>query len=200
MKRLNGLRVFVAAAWIVGAGLSVTGQNVRQDARSMREKVETITAQAERPTLQVRRTTVTEQEVNAFLLYDTGLQLPAGVVEPAVTIVGPGRVSARALVDLDAVRREKSPTSFLDPTYYLTGKLPVTATGLLRAANGVGRVEIESAAVGNIAVPKLVLQEIVSYYSRTPENPRGIGLDDPFALPAKIREIQVQRGLAIVIQ
>ena len=42
-------------------------------------------------------------------------------------------------------------------------------------------------------MPKFVLQEIVSHYSRTPEKPAGIGLDDPFALPARIREIQVER-------
>jgi hypothetical protein len=40
----------------------------------------------------------------------------------------------------------------------------------------------------------------VSYYSRTPEKPAGIGLDDPFALPARIREIHVERGQAIIVQ
>ena len=33
-------------------------------------------------------------------------------------------------------------------------------------------------------IPKAVLQEIVSYYSRSPERPDGLSLDDPFALPA----------------
>jgi hypothetical protein len=49
-------------------------------------------------------------------------------------------------------------------------------------------------------VPKLILQEIVSYYSRSAQKPAGIGLDDPFELPAKIREIQVLRGQAIIVQ
>ena len=64
----------------------------------------------------------------------------------------------------------------------------------------MGRFQLESAAVGGMPIPKLVLQEIVGYYSRTPQNPSGINLDDPFALPARIREIQVQRGQAIVVQ
>ena len=34
------------------------------------------------------------------------------------------------VVDLDAVRRQKAPTSLLDPMNYLTGRLPVTATGV----------------------------------------------------------------------
>ena len=70
----------------------------------------------------------------------------------------------------------------------------------LRNCNGVGRFQLESASVSSIPVPKLLLQEIVSYYSRTPDNPSGISLDDPFALPARIREIQVERGQAIIVQ
>ncbi len=138
--------------------------------------------------------------MNSYLIYDAHEQLPAGVVEPSVTILGTGRVSGRAVVDLDAVRKQKAPTSLLDPMNYLTGRLPVTATGVLKTSNGVGRFELESAHVSSIPIPKMLLQEIVSYYSRTPDNPSGISLDDPFALPARIREIQVERGQAIIVQ
>jgi hypothetical protein len=83
---------------------------------------------------------------------------------------------------------------------YLTGRLPVTAVGTLSTENGVGRFQLESAAVSGVTVPKAVLQELLSYYSRTPENPAGINMDDPFALPARIREIKVGQGTAVVIQ
>jgi hypothetical protein len=109
-------------------------------------------------------------------------------------------VSGRAVVDLDAVRKSKKPTSLLDPMNYLFGRLPVTATGTLKTSEGVGRFELESASAGSIPIPKVLLQEIVSYYSRTRENPAGLSLDDPFALPARIREIQVERGQAIIVQ
>jgi len=49
-------------------------------------------------------------------------------------------------------------------------------------------------------VPKSVIQELLSYYSRTPENPAGINMDDPFELPAQIREIRVAPGAAIIVQ
>jgi hypothetical protein len=143
---------------------------------------------------------VTENEVNSYLVYEAREQLPTGVVQPSVTILGTGRVSGRAVVDLDAVRKEKAPTSLLDPMNYLTGRLPVTATGTLKTSNGVGHFQLESAAVSSIPIPKFLLQEIVSYYSRTPDKPAGISLDDPFALPARIREIQVERGQAIIVQ
>jgi hypothetical protein len=172
----------------------------RRDADVLKAKVASINAFAQHPGRQPRRTTVTETEVNAYLTYDAPRDLPAGVVDPAVTILGTGRVSARAVVDLDAVRKEKKPTSLFDPMSYLIGRLPITATGVLTTSNGVGRFALESAAVSSIPVPKIVLQEIVSYYSRTPQNPTGIGLDDPFALPARIREIHVERGQAVVVQ
>ena len=84
----------------------------------------------------------------------------------------------------------------MDPMNLATGRLPVTATGLLTTSNGVGRFQLESASLGPVPIPKVLLQEIVGFYSRTPENPAGIGLDDPFALPARIREIQVEPGRA----
>ena len=179
--------------------LADAGPN-RRDSETLKQKVALINAHAEKPTRQGHRTTLTEREVNSYLVYDAGSQIPAGVVEPSISILGAGRLSGRAVVDLDAVRKAKNATSFWDPMSYLTGRLPVTATGTLKTANGTGQFLLETAAVAGVPIPKLVLQEIVSYYSRTPGNPSGIGLDDRFALPARIREIQVERGQAIIIQ
>ena len=186
----------VLAAGLSGAEL----RPERRDADALKEKVAAINAFARRPSRQSRRTTVTQTEVNAYLTYDAPPDLPVGVVDPAVTILGTGRVSGRAVVDLDAVRKERKPTSLFDPMSYLGGRLPIAATGTLTTSNGVGRFALESASVSGIPVPKIVLQEVVSYYSRTPQNPAGISLDDPFALPSRIREIQVERGRAVVVQ
>ena len=194
-------RPAVACALVyLGITVHADVQATRRDATALKQKIATITAQADRPAKQPRRTTVTEGEVNSYIVFEARDQVPTGVVDPYITIVGGGRVTGRAVVDLDAVRKQKNPTSLLDPMNYLMGRLPVTATGVLRTTNGVGRFELESAAVSRIPVPKLCLQEIVSYYSRTAQNPAGINLDDPFELPARIREIQVERGQAIIVQ
>ncbi len=191
----------IAAALVLAAAATRADTPAsKQDAEMLRQKVATINAFGERKVTRTLRTTITENEVNAYLVFDARDQLPAGVVEPSVAILGTGRVSGRAIVDLDAVRKAKATASLLDPTNYLTGRLPVTATGVLTTNNGVGRFQLESATVGGVPVPKLLLQEIVSYYSRTPDKPAGIGIDDPFALPARIREIQVERGHAIIVQ
>jgi hypothetical protein len=186
-------------AWLATVALVALPDPSRAAAESLRRKVTGITDFSARPTPQPHRTTVTEEEVNAFLAFDAGDQLPAGVVQPAITIIGTGRVSGRAMVDLDAVRKQKA-RGFLDPLNYATGRLQVTATGVLTTSNGVGMIELQSAALGALPIPKVILQEIVSYYSRTPERPAGIDLDAPFALPARIREIQVETGRAVVVQ
>jgi len=192
------------AAALAGALLAYTslGADVRasrRDADLLKQKVATIQLGA-KSTGQARRTTLTQDEVNAYFALDAHNDLPVGVVEPSVTILGTGRLSGRAVVDLDAVRKSKHPTSLLDPATYLIGRLPVTAIGVLKTSNGVGRFQFESATVGGIPLPKTLLQEIVSYYSRTPGTPAGVNLDDPFPLPARIREIQVEPGQAVIIQ
>jgi hypothetical protein len=201
---MTGKAISTVVVGILGfaaiASLRADGRASKRDAASLKQKVAAITAQGERPSTTGRRTIVTENEVNSYLLYEAGDQIPAGVVEPSIAVVGGGRLSGRAVVDLDAVRKQKAPTSLLDPMNYLMGRLAVTAVGTLKTSNGVGHFELESSSVGSVPIPKILLQEIVTYYSRTPEKPAGISLDDPFQLPARIREIQVDRGQAIIVQ
>src|SRR5258708_1321802 len=164
-------------------GLDADVRTSKRDAATLKQKVATINAHAERPGKAARRTIVTESEVNSYLVYDGREQIPMGVVEPSIAVLGTGRLSGRAVVDLDAVRKQKAPTSLLDPMNYLMGRLAVTAVGTLKTANGVGHFELESSSVGSVPVPKILLQEIIGYYSRTREKPAGISLDDPFPLP-----------------
>jgi hypothetical protein len=194
------LTASLLAPFVLVAALQGDVRTSKKDAALLKQKVATITAHGEKAIKEPRKTILTESEVNSYLAFDAKEQLPAGVVEPWVTALGPGRVSGRAVVDLDAVRKSKNPTSLLDPMNYLFGRLPVTATGTLTTSNGVGRFALESASAGSIPIPKMLLQEIISHYSRTRENPSGLSLDDPFALPSRIREIQVDRGQAIIVQ
>jgi hypothetical protein len=149
-----------------------------------------------------KQTPILENELNSYLRYELREEVPAGVTEPTITIVGDGRVTGSAVVDLDAVKqaRQSNSSSWFDPMRLLSGKLPVTASGVLQTQQGTGRFMLESAEISGIPVPKTVLQQVVSYYSRSPQNPSGVNLDDAFELPARIREIRVQPGQAIVVQ
>jgi len=130
------VRATAAFAAVATCAMGAGTAPQRRDADTLKAKVAAINAFAQRPTRQLRRTTVTETEVNAYLTYDAHRDLPVGVIDPTVTILGTGRVSGRAVVDLDAVRKEKKPTSLFDPMSYLGGRLPITATGVLTTSNG----------------------------------------------------------------
>jgi hypothetical protein len=147
-----------------------------------------------------RRTPVSESEVNSWFAYRARPLLPVGMTEPQITIIGEGKVSGAATVDLDAVARTKRTGSLIDPWSLLGGRLPVTVSGVLRTQNGQGRFELQQAAVSGVPIPKSVLQELVSYYSKSADDPRGLDLDEPFELPAGIRQIEVGQGQAIVVQ
>jgi hypothetical protein len=204
------LRLAVASAIIGLTAIAVVApvlarqQLTKQDADRFETKMARIvsfgkTARSRAATAARVSTPILDSEVNAYFRYNAAKDIPVGIVEPTLTALGDGRVGGEAIVDLDAVRRQKA-RGWLDPLGYLTGSLPLTASGLLITKDGVGRFQLESAAISGVPVPKSVLQELLSYYSRTPENPAGLGIDDPFELPAQIREIRVERGRATVVQ
>jgi hypothetical protein len=202
MKRFRPARtlaIFVIA--LTGAGTALAAVSfTRQDSDSFKRKLGVIVGHATVQAKSPRETPVSEREVNAYIHHEAASQIPVGVVDPYIAILGNGRLSGRAIVDLDRVRQAKSSGGWLDPASYLTGKLPVTATGTLHTKAGQGRFVLESAEISGVTVPKFFLQELLTYYSRTEENPTGINMDDPFELPAEIREIRVGKGQAVVVQ
>jgi hypothetical protein len=194
-------RVLAAALGLV-ASVTLHAQSTftRQDAARFQTKLAQIVQQGTiRAARAPRATQVTDSEVNAYLKYEAGKQVPVGIVDPQLTALGNGRVGGRAIVDLDAVRTQKK-RGWTDPLGYLTGRMPVIASGTLSTQNGIGRFQLESAEISGVTIPKTILQELVSYYSKTPENPAGINMDDPFELPAGIKEIKVGKGAATIVQ
>ena len=156
-------------------------------------------AQPRRGNLPPRATQVSDLELNSYLKFLAGAQVPVGIADPILHAAGNGRVSGEAVVDLDAVRTQKR-RAWTDPLAYLTGKLPVTAAGTLTTQRGIGRFQLESAEISGLSIPKSLLQELLSYYSKSPDRPGGINMDDPFQLPAAIQEIRVGQGIATIVQ
>jgi hypothetical protein len=181
-------------ATIGAAGVS------RQEADAFREKMLLISKQGTEETRAPRRTRVTEAELNSWLAYHGKPYTPPGVGDPNITIVGQGKVMGRAVVDLDAVAKKRATGSVLDPWSFIGGKVPVTVSGVMHTKDGLARFELESADVSGVPVPKTLLQELVSYYSRSPDHPQGVKLDDTFELPANIKSIEVGQGQAVVVQ
>ena len=172
----------------------------QREADNLQNKIDAINQNGLKEKTSPRRTAVTEAEVNSYFVFHARDKIPAGITDPRVAILGEGRLTGRAMVDMDDVRRNRSSGRWFDPFNYLSGKLPVSVKGVLRTSQGMARFEVEASEISGIPLPKTMLQELVSYFSRTPENPKGLNLDDPFKLPAKIREIEVAKGEATVIQ
>jgi hypothetical protein len=191
----------IVAGTVLSAGQDLT----HREADSMEQKLAAINRRGEEKapaptTARLVRTSFTEREVNAYFRFNGKANLPKGMVNPQVTMANDRRVSARAIVDLDEIRKSKE-RSWLDPgAYLLVGSVEVKATGVLQTANGKAIFQLESASVGSVPIPKSLLQELVTYYSRSGDLPTGFDFDKPFELPAKIREVQIQRGAATVIQ
>lgn len=147
-----------------------------------------------------RRTPVTQDELNSWFAYRAKPLLPNGVMQPEVTIVGQGQLAGQAIVDLDAVAKRRASGGVFDPWALLGGKVPVKVIGILHTRDGLARLELQSAEVSGVPVPPTLMQELVSFYSRSPERPAGVRLDDTFTLPANIRQIEVGQGQAVVVQ
>jgi hypothetical protein len=192
-----GLVLALGGAVVLSAAGS--GPGSQADADALRLKLIQIATNGLAQTPQARETPVTEQEVNAYMRTHASEEFPQGVIDPLVNILPDGRLSGQATVDLDAVRGS-SDGGVIGGWIPLTGRVPVEATGILRTDKGVGAFTLESVTVGGVPVPKNVLQELVSYYSRSDDQPQGVNIEAPFRLPAKIREIKTVRGQAVIVQ
>jgi hypothetical protein len=172
----------------------------RRDAARLQAKLDRITKTKPVAGRTPGSTAITETEVNSYLQYELKDRIPAGVTDPWVSILENGRLSGSANVDLARVAQSRKSGGMLDPFNYMTGSLPVAVNGVLKTGNGVASFSVESASISSVPVPLWMLQEIVSYYSKSESSPNGVTLDKPFVLPNGIREIRTARGQATVVQ
>jgi hypothetical protein len=188
------------AALLVGGVLTGAAANLTpQLADAFEKKVQLVQKNADEGAKPLS-TSFTEPETNSYLKFKAGSLLPTGLTEPVLTMEGQGRVSGTAVVDLDVVRQKQSSGGWFDPTSYLTGKLLVTAAGRVITGDGKGRIELERAEVSGVPIPKTFLNQMVNFFTRTADNPKGSTVDDVFELPAKIKRIDSEQGRFTVHQ
>lgn len=204
---LRAIVVYVIVALAAAVSALDAATTSRQQAAAMAKKIAVIKqhSQASQATraqgkAAARRTPVTEGELNSWFAYSEEPVLPTGVVDPQVTILADGRMRGEATVDLETFSKRRSSRSALDPWNFLGGRVPVVVTGTLKTKDGQGRFEMDEAHLSGIPVPNALLQELVSYYSRSSSQPQGIRLDGEFPLPANIKQIEVGQGQFVIIQ
>ncbi len=180
-----------------GRGVQAAAAAEEAGERLERRLLEILQNAAE-PSSEVRLTPLPEPDVNAYLAHQAVPHLPVGIRQPSLRI-GEDSLSAEAVIDLDAIRESRERAGF-DPIRFLGGHLPVTASGRIRSGGGVARVDVEAVTVGGIPVPVNVLQELVRYFTRTPDEPAGTSLDAPIPLPYGVTELRLSPGLAVIVQ
>ena len=198
----RSVRVVVFAFAVTAATVTVHGAAAsRQQADSLARKITQITQRGAQtaPPAGVRKTEVSEDEVNSWFVFRGRPYLPDGVTNPSITMIGDGTMRGAVTVDLESVSKSKSNGGGLDLLSYL-GKVPVEVIGTLRAHDGRGQFEVKSAEVAGVPVPKAILQQLLSHYASSPDDKKPISLDASFELPAKIRSIDVGRGQLVVVQ
>lgn len=184
------------------AGVAVSAADVltRQQGDAFAKKVVAVQEHANAGAKKALATSFTQAETNSYLKFNAVDLLPTGLTQPEITMHAQNRVSAKAIVDLDIVRKKQSSGGWFDPTSYLTGKLLVTAAGRVITGDGKGRIELQSAEVSGVPIPKTFLNQMVNFFTRTADNPKGSTVDDVFELPAKIKRIDSEQGRFTVHQ
>ena len=192
----------VSCAALVVAALATihAAETSRPLADTFAKKIAGINEHAEKGAASTRRTTLTESELNSWFAYHAQPLIPTGLTNPRITIIGNGRLLGSTTVDFEAIGKSRTSGGSLDLWSYLGGRVPLSVTGVLHTQAGRARFELQSADVSGVPVPKTLLQELLSYYTRTPERPQGVRLDDTFTLPANIKQIEVGQGQAVVVQ
>lgn len=184
----------------MAASSTAAVQLSKEQGDRLERKIEEIAKNGSAEPVRSKRTPASELEVNSYLNFNLKDKIPRGLTNPQITIVGDGQLAGRVFVDMDDFKNQRKSAGILDPLNYISGQVPVTARGVLRTQEGKGRFQLASAEILGFPLPKPLLQELVTFFSRTPENPNGFNIDAPFNLPAKIREIAVNRGEAVVVQ
>lgn len=168
-------------------------------AQSLVHKLEALENRRRSGKLPARAETVliTEGELNSYLNLGVGVKLPEGVTDVALRLER-DRVFAKATVDLEQVKGKVRSSGPLNPLSLLGGRVPLEIQSRLSNEDGFGTVEVEDVRLGPVNVPLSVLEQMVSYATRSSENPEGFDIRAPFRLPYSVRRIRLQPGRALL--
>jgi hypothetical protein len=192
--------IMVPLILLAGVSAMASINSSKDQGDRLERKIAEIVKNASAEPVPTKRTPMSEPEINSYLNFNLKEKIPRGLTNAQISLLGNERLGGRVFVDIDEFKRQRGSGGIMDPLNYISGSVPVTASGMLSSKQGKGRFQLISAEILGVPVPKAVIQELVSFFSRTQENPRGINIDEPFNLPARIREIIVNRSEAVVVQ
>lgn len=134
----------------------------------------------------------TEKELNSYLYYKAGTQLPPNLKNIDLKLM-PGSVVAQADLDLSQAKTQSS-SQIPD---MLKRPLPLYLSGELTTHKGWGYFQAASVRVGLIPLPIGVLDSIVRYVTEH-QTGKAHSINDWFALPYGIKEVRLQKEKIII--
>jgi hypothetical protein len=164
------------------------------EARNAQRKFDYIRENARRKPPNPAPTTITENEINAWLASGQA-ELPKGVKK--LQLHGePGKINAYAVVDFDEVTAGRSSMNPLLALFRGTHEIQAQARAY--GSGGEGHVHIESVSLDGVEIPQIALEYFVEKYV-TPKHP-GIGMDSTFKLAYRIDTATVGARKVTVVQ
>src|SRR3954471_21037986 len=100
------MRALLAALTI--AGVVTADVLTPQLADAFAKKIVLVQGNAGKKAAKDRATTFSQAETNSYLKFQAGDLLPTGLTQPEIAMIGQGKVSGKAVVDLDVVRQKQS--------------------------------------------------------------------------------------------
>ena len=182
MRAWRALLLIVAvSAFLIAQATSVDSSAVA----SMERKLQHIESNGALPHPDQAPTEFTEHEINSYLASGK-VKLPVGV--RSVHLDGQSEVvTGTARVDFDQLKAGQRSSNPLLSVF--TGIHEVVVVAHAHGAGGQGFVNVDSASLDNVDIPRFILQMFVEKYLH-PKYP-NIGLDSRFGLPDRIDTARV---------
>ena len=139
--------------------------------------------------------TLTEDEINSLLRYDSELDMPEGVRDVEVSLDN-GRGEVRARVDMSKMQQSGGGDPGFLIRMLLSGVREVRATCHYTSGRGEGRIDVESVEIDGTRISGSILDLLISSYvvPRVPEFEPG----RPMPLPHNLRQIRLEPGRAVL--
>jgi len=141
---------------------------------------------------------VSEGEVNSYVNYVLGSNLPAGIRDVELQI-DRDHLQATGQVQIEEIKRHLGELSPWNPISFLKGSVPIVLSGQYVAVrDGFGRVDIDEVRAGGFNIPRTVVEQMIASATRSAHQPDGVDINAPFRLPPPIRRIRLQPGRAVL--
>ncbi len=172
------LRLFTAIPAVAALLFATAG-----DYLSAKRKFDLIDSERLRPGSHVELTT---SELNAYVAHE----VPQGVRNTNLQVVGPGVATGTALIDFGQLRRAQGhPPGWL-MSKLLDGERPVSVTARIRSANGQATVDVQRVEISGVEMDGKTLDFLIQTFLIPMYPDAAIGR--PFELGHHIDRLDIQ--------